>query len=212
MMPWFELEDLWKIGLSVVVGGLIGGERELRHKPAGLRTNIFICLGAALFTIFSVKLGGDQPARMAAQIVSGVGFIGAGVILRGSGGEVVGLTTAATIWLVAALGVGIGGGQYGVVGLGTVATLSVLWVFTAIERWMEKARDVRTYSVTLPSSEKMASLRSLFEECHLHVVSIKRMKRDAELLCEWRVSGASTQHEAAIERLLNDPGVLELKY
>src|SRR5512138_2976902 len=122
-------EDILKICLALVAGGLIGIEREFRDKAAGFRTLIFICVGAALFTIFSTKLAGDRdPTRIAANIVSGVGFLGAGVILR-DGGRVIGLTTAATIWLTAALGMGIGGGEYLLVAIGVVITLVVLWVF-----------------------------------------------------------------------------------
>ena len=95
-------EDIFKILLAIGIGGAIGLEREYRDKAAGFRTLIFICVGATLFAMLSSKLAGDRdPTRIAANIVSGVGFLGAGVILR-DGGRVVGLTTAATIWLVAA--------------------------------------------------------------------------------------------------------------
>jgi putative Mg2+ transporter-C (MgtC) family protein len=103
---YLSMEDVVKIILAVAAGGLIGLEREFRDKAAGFRTLIFICMGAALFTIFSARLAGtNDPTRIAANIVSGVGFLGAGVILR-EGGRVIGLTTAATIWLTAALGIG----------------------------------------------------------------------------------------------------------
>ena len=96
-------EDILKLVFAVVVGGALGAEREFRDRAAGFRTIILICTGATLFTMFSVKLGGPQdPARIAASIVSGVGFLGAGAIMRGPV-RVVGLTTASTIWLAAAL-------------------------------------------------------------------------------------------------------------
>ncbi len=110
-------EDALRIVLALVAGGAIGLEREFRDKAAGFRTLIFICVGAALFTLLSAKLsGGSDGTRIAANIVSGVGFLGAGVILR-EGGRVVGLTTAAAIWLTAALGMALGGGYYLVGGL-----------------------------------------------------------------------------------------------
>ncbi len=103
-------EDVARLLFAVLVGGLIGAEREYRDKVAGFRTIIFICLGATLFTLFSVKLGGaGDPARIAANIVSGVGFLGAGAILR-SGERVTGLTTAASIWTTAAIGLAAGRG------------------------------------------------------------------------------------------------------
>src|SRR5512146_419929 len=120
-------EDLIKIGLAILVGGLIGAEREDRDKAAGFRTIILITLGSTLFTIFSVKLAGpgNDPMRVAANILTGIGFIGAGAILRGERG-VVGLTTAATIWLSAALGLGIGGGEYILSLVTTALILAVL--------------------------------------------------------------------------------------
>ena len=100
--------NLARLLLAAILGGRIGLERQLRHKPAGLRTNIFICLGSAMFTLLSGELagtvGGDHT-RIAAQIIPGIGFIGAGSILH-SRGSVVGLTTAATIFVVASVGMG----------------------------------------------------------------------------------------------------------
>src|SRR5262245_10109658 len=122
----FEWEDLLRIGLAILVGGLIGSEREYRDKAAGFRTIIFICVGAASFTILSAKLAqGHDPTRVAAQIVTGIGFLGAGSILR-EGDRIVGLTTAATVWLAAAIGMAIGGGHYALAAIVTGAALLVL--------------------------------------------------------------------------------------
>lgn len=117
---WNSIGEHWipigfKVMLSIICGGMIGLERELKHKPAGLRTNILICLGAVLFTTLSVLISGSNPnhlsdpARIAAQVVTGVGFLGGGMIMQ-SGGGVTGLTSAATVWVVAAIGVCIGVG------------------------------------------------------------------------------------------------------
>ncbi len=105
-----------KLLLSVLLGGLIGYERESEAKPAGIRTMILVCLGSCLFTVASVNIntvgeGTFDPGRIASGIVTGIGFLGAGVILRSSG-HVLGLTTAASIWLVAAVGVATGLGLY----------------------------------------------------------------------------------------------------
>ena len=110
---------LIKLAAAVLVGGLIGAEREFRDKAAGFRTIIFIALGSTLFTVFSSLLAGQEndPARIAANIVTGIGFLGAGAIMR-DGGRVAGLTTAATIWLTAALGMGIGSGRILLASLG----------------------------------------------------------------------------------------------
>ncbi|MEW6056974.1 MAG: MgtC/SapB family protein [Bdellovibrionota bacterium] len=128
----------FKVLMAIVCGGFIGLERELKGKPAGVKTNILICLGATLYTIISVLMAesfsdtgfrGD-PGRIAAQVVVGIGFIGAGAIMQ-SRATVAGLTTAATMWVVSAIGMCIGGG-YPVVGF--VFTMTVLFTLLAIDR------------------------------------------------------------------------------
>jgi putative Mg2+ transporter-C (MgtC) family protein len=108
-----RIDLLTGLALSIVFGGAIGVERELKGKPAGLRTNILICAGSVLFTDLSITMAGTfgDPARIAAQVVTGVGFIGAGTIIHGRG-SITGLTSAATIWIVAAIGMTLGFGAY----------------------------------------------------------------------------------------------------
>ena len=160
---YLQPEDLIKLVLAITAGGLIGIEREFRDKAAGFRTLIFICAGAALFTILSVKLAGDKDhTRIMANIVSGVGFLGAGVILR-EGGRVVGLTTAAAIWLTAAVGMGVGGGQYALTGIAVVLVLVVLWFFPRLEQWIDNIREERTFEIICPlQSNKFIELEDLF--------------------------------------------------
>src|SRR5512138_1268559 len=146
LVSTLRLDLLLKLGLAVVLGGVIGLEREISGKPAGLRTNILICVGAALLTDVSVRIGmidgpprvGD-PARLAAQIVSGIGFIGAGTIMQG-GGMVTGLTSAATIWVVASLGIAIGAGLY-IEAAGTAALVTL--VLASLGRLEHRLRRVR---------------------------------------------------------------------
>lgn len=115
---------LVRLVLAVMLGGIIGYEREQAAKPAGVRTHGMVCLGAALFTVISLYGFGEtgDPARVAAQIVSGIGFLGAGLILR-QRGNVLGLTTAASLWVTAAIGVAIG------VGMMAMALMTVLLVY-----------------------------------------------------------------------------------
>ncbi len=132
-MPTWQIHVL-RILLAVVLGAAIGLERQLHGKVAGVRTNVLICLGAAVVTIISEQMGikyNDSAGRIAAQIVSGVGFLGAGVIIRDRGG-VHGLTTAATIWLVAAVGMAVGAGYYG---LAIAATVLAVAVLTGLRNW-----------------------------------------------------------------------------
>ena len=137
--PELRLELLLRLVLAAILGGAIGWERQYSRKPAGLRTNVLICVGAALLTDTSVRMAAmgtppTDPGRIAAQIVTGVGFLGAGTIIQ-SRGIVTGLTTAATLWVVAAIGMVVGSGGY-VEGSGaTVLVLIVLLPLRAVERW-----------------------------------------------------------------------------
>jgi len=119
--------DVLSIILAVVFGAAIGLEREFSGKAAGLRTNVLICLGAAVFTIISREMAGETGSltRIAAQIVTGVGFLGAGAIIQDRGG-VHGLTTAATIWLVASIGMACGAGFYGLAVVSAFIAIAVL--------------------------------------------------------------------------------------
>jgi putative Mg2+ transporter-C (MgtC) family protein len=121
------------------LGALLGLEREFRHKPAGLRTNILIALGSALFTALSIRLAviSGTPDRIAAQVVTGVGFLGGGAILR-SGRNVHGMTTAATIWVNAAIGMAAGSGAFGMAAAGTGIALAVLLMLPPIEGFFER--------------------------------------------------------------------------
>ena len=139
MTPTPVPEVFLRLALAAALGGAIGLERECRRKPAGLRTNILIALGSALFSVLSFELGSGagSPDRIAAQIVTGIGFLGAGAILR-SGASVHGLTTAATIWVNAAIGMATGLGSYTLAVGSAAITLVVLAFLPMIERRFEE--------------------------------------------------------------------------
>jgi len=147
---------LTRLVVAALLGGLIGLERQLRHKPAGLRTNMFICFGAAMFTVLSKELAGvpADSARIAAQIIPGIGFIGAGSILH-ERGSVTGLTTAATLFVVASVGMAAGGGLYLTAVFATVMILLALAALGRLEAgvWMRLA--LITYEVTGANVEAM---------------------------------------------------------
>jgi putative Mg2+ transporter-C (MgtC) family protein len=143
--PELRLDLLGHLLLASVIGGAIGWEREHAHKPAGLRTHVLICVGAALLTDLSVRVAaqtpGADPARIAAQIVTGVGFLGAGTIMQARG-SVMGLTTAATMWVVAALGMAVGfGAVMEAVGTAFLVLVALIPLRTLEER--AKARRER---------------------------------------------------------------------
>ncbi len=132
---------LGRMFLAAALGAVVGLERELRQKEAGLRTNILITMGSALFTIMSIEISGPggDPARIAAQIVTGIGFLGGGAILH-TKGTVHGLTTAATIWMNAAIGVAAGAGRYRLAIVATTVTLATLVALVPVDRWLARRR------------------------------------------------------------------------
>jgi putative Mg2+ transporter-C (MgtC) family protein len=174
-------DNLARLTLAAALGGAIGFERELRDREAGLRTHLLVCLGSALFTIVSAYgfreflTSGDQviradPTRIAAQIVTGIGFLGAGAIIR-QGLSVRGLTTAATLWVAAAIGIAAGAGYYSGAVLGTVVTIVALWPLRIGAHWVfERLRpEERSMIVELRQGTKAAELIEALEREHARI-------------------------------------------
>ncbi len=147
--------------ISFAIGTAIGLEREYRSKAAGLRTMIMICLGATIFTEISIQLGGDTPDRIASTIISGIGFLGAGVIFK-DGLSVSGITTATTIWISAALGMAVGAGEYFIAVIGSAVVLIVLVLFEKIQTIIEHIHQSRSYKITVEGNSEFES--SLLQE------------------------------------------------
>jgi len=168
--------DIEKLLLAALLGGLIGLEREAKHRPAGLRTNLFICVGAAMFTLLSRQLAGvpSDYTRIAAQIIPGIGFIGAGSIIHARGDLVTGITSAATLFVVASVGMAVGGGLYPTAIFATVLILGVLSLLGLLERFMNLKVMVYCYEVTCGSAEQ-ATLRvnEILEPLHLMTENVQ---------------------------------------
>ena len=202
-----RLDLLVKLGLAVLLGGVIGFERELSGKPAGLRTNILICIGAALLMDISMRVGivdgqriGD-PGRIAAQIVSGVGFLGAGTIMH-SQGMVTGLTSAATIWVVAAIGMTVGGGFY-VEGMG--AGLLVTFVLAglgSLEHHVRRARRVASATVRARIGTPSEDIRTALRAHGINVDSERIFDHPEDRTFELKLSGPARQYVIATAALL----------
>jgi putative Mg2+ transporter-C (MgtC) family protein len=135
-----ELDFAIRLGVCLVLGTLIGVERELRNKPAGISTNCFVMAGACLFTFVSQAIDPNSPARIAAQVVSGVGFLGAGMILKGEGSTVKNLTTAAAVWFAAAIGMVVGFGWFLVAAMATVYAILVPRI-PHVKTWIRDQQD-----------------------------------------------------------------------
>lgn len=208
------LENLIKVAMAVLVGGIVGAEREYQDKAAGFRTIILITLGSTLFTIFSLSMDpGFTQTRVAANIVTGIGFLGAGAIIR-EGGRVAGLTTAATIWLAAALGMGIGAGQLLFVLAATFIAILVLLVFPRLEARIDRIREARSYRIVLNTTDfkKLGKVERAIQECSLSVFEHHQTKTEKSIIGSWRTIGSPKSHEKFIAQMLKDKDIKELDY
>lgn len=213
-MDQFFIENLVKISVAVLVGGVVGAEREYQDKAAGFRTIILITLGSTLFTIFSLNMdAGFTQTRIAANIVTGIGFLGAGAIVR-DGGRISGLTTAATIWLSAALGMGIGAGQIIFVLAATLLTLLVLLVFPRFEARIDTIREARSYRIILGGSDfkAMDKVERAVEECSLRVFEHHQTKTEKTIISSWKTIGSPKNHEKFVLMMMRDKAIRELDY
>lgn len=208
------IENLVKLGLAILVGGLIGAEREYQDKAAGFRTIILITLGSTLFTIFSLSMDpGFTQTRIAANIVTGIGFLGAGAIVR-EGGRIAGLTTAATIWLSAALGMGVGAGELYFVLTATVITLLVLLVFPHLEARIDRVREARTYKIRINGDDykKIGRVEKALRDCSLRVFEQHQAKSDKVIIGTWKTIGSPANQEKFVRLMLKDKDIRELDY
>lgn len=201
----FKLELMLQLGLATLLGGAIGLERELGGKPAGLRTNILICIGSVLYTHLSIAMAGSNvdPTRVAGQIVTGVGFIGAGTILHARG-AVVGLTSAATIWVVAAIGVALGSGFY-LEGVGTtVIVLAVLAGLGRMEKLVERQSMRRTVTIHAhPGPTVLEDLEGLVRRAGLELTSVSSRQENVDLVIEFAIQGSKRLHDQVMITLLH---------
>lgn len=205
--------ELLKLFVSLVIGGVIGAEREYRSKSAGFRTIILITLGSTLFTMLSIQIGSpNSPDRIASNIVTGIGFLGAGVIFR-EGSRVNGITTAATIWIAAALGMGVGGGYYIICIIAAALILLVLYGFTLLEKYIDSASQTRNYRIVCNYDNKtLLHYENLFKKYKLHAYRGKQSKESNLIIGNWIVYGQARNHEKVIHELLKDEQIKELDF
>ncbi len=208
----FYNDDFIKILVSTLVGALIGLEREYRSKSAGLRTFTLISVGSTIFTILSEKMGmHNSPDRIAANVVTGIGFLGAGVIFK-MDDRVKGLTTATIIWVTASLGMSIGDGHILLSFLGTVVVYIVLGLFVKLEVIMERYGQTRNYKIVSNySPEIYKRLEVIFEQCNLTAKREKQIVTKETLTSNWSVRGRSSKHDKLVKKLIADKDVRELE-
>jgi len=205
--------DFIKLLVSPAIGSAIGIEREYRGKSAGFRTIILISIGSTLFTIFSLKIGElTSPERIASNIVVGIGFLGAGVIFKGDD-RVTGLTTATTIWVAAALGMGIGGGYYMICVIAAMFVLSVLYGFMIMERYIDALSQTRKYKIVCQyEHETLFYYEELFKKFKLQAWTGQQSKRGNDITGNWIVHGTAKNHQKMISLLLKDEKIKEFDF
>jgi putative Mg2+ transporter-C (MgtC) family protein len=208
-----DLTIALKLVLAAILGGIIGIEREMRDKPAGLRTNILICVGSTLFMSISAKvaqmLGGD-PTRIAAQIISGIGFLGAGAVLH-SHGFVLGLTTAATIWVVAGVGMALGSGLYLVAVFTTGMSLITLYFLSFIE---DKIQGRKSYSYALivtDLNQALASINRVLQESSVAAASFNFKKKAGHYRVWFNLLVPRETNLKIIQRLSEIPEITQVE-
>ena len=199
------VHDLEKLVLAAVLGGIIGLEREAKHRPAGLRTNLFICVGAAMFTMLSDQLAGQHTgdhARIAAQIIPGIGFIGAGSIIHARGDLVTGITWAATLFVVASVGMAVGGGFAWLAVFATVLVLAVLSILGLAERWMNLKTMIHSYEVTGSNAEQIsAEVNGVLERLHVLMFNVQVAPTLEHIRVQFQCAGTRKQQQSILRDL-----------
>lgn len=202
-----DYEVLVRFLMAALFGGIVGIEREYRSKSAGFRTMIMISFGSCFFTLMSVLVSAGSTDRIASNIVTGIGFLGAGVIFR-SESKVNGITTAATIWAVAAVGMGIGAGHYFASAFGSVIIIFVLAVLPYVEDFVERVNRSITYHITASyRPEQKVLFENKFKDMKLKSRLVREIKESDVLTLSFDVVGSMKNHEAMVKELLEMPVV-----
>lgn len=204
-------DTLIRLLFAAAMGALIGLERDLRRRPAGIRTSMFVCLATALFTIMSQQLahlwGDTGPTRIASNIVQGIGFLGAGAILKDSAG-LVGMTTAATIFVEAAIGMAAGGGFFGVAGSATGIVLFALIVVGWVVQKLSLKSNVILFRFTTSHADNVASeVQRLLSGMHVAMRQFRVSATGANSVVEFEAE-VSHRQEMEIVTQLNRQGVI----
>lgn len=205
----FVATSIARLVLAAILGGIIGLERELKHRPAGLRTNMFICFGAALFTVLSRGLA-ETPSdytRIAAQIIPGIGFIGAGSILH-TRGLTTGLTTAATLFVVASVGMAAGGGLYLTASFATGVVLIALFALGHLEQTFNLKTLLNSYEVTGVSLEEISQeVNRILEHKHRMMQNVESASTGQHTRLQFDVAGCNRDQKELLRELKASPAL-----
>jgi putative Mg2+ transporter-C (MgtC) family protein len=204
-------EIIVRLTLAAIAGAIIGAEREYRNKSAGFRTLILISVGSCLFTITSVLIEDDSRDRIASNIVTGIGFVGAGVIFKSETG-VRGLTTAATVWVTAAIGMAIAAGMYVAAGIASLLVLIVLNILNVVGKWLERTNVNFIYKITFANNYTGdKDYEQFMSALGLKFVRPSVSKKGQELVFQYTIKGGEQKHDALLDKLLHDPNVVHFE-
>ncbi|MGH9504910.1 MAG: MgtC/SapB family protein [Terriglobales bacterium] len=196
---------LMRLVVAAVLGGVIGLEREIKHRPAGLRTTLFICVGAAMFTLLSNALALEFPGdhtRIAAQIIPGIGFIGAGSILHNRDNLVTGLTSAATLFVVASVGMAVGGGLYLTATFATILILVCLFLLGRAEQIFNLKVTVYGFEVTGSKADEVnAEVNEALESIHAMMQNAQVAQTRQHVRLQFEIAGTRREHETVLQAL-----------
>jgi putative Mg2+ transporter-C (MgtC) family protein len=206
---WSSIVPVAAIRLLVaaILGGFIGLNREIKHRPAGIRTNMFMAIGSCLFTMLSsaLSVGGDHT-RIASQIITGIGFIGAGSILHERRDLVIGLTTAATIFVVASIGMAVGGGLYLTATFATAIALTTLFVLGKLERQLNLKLMICAYEVSGPSREELTlEINHMLEPTHVMMRNLQVAPTRTSVRVQFELEGTRKQQQEYVHMMRRSP-------
>jgi putative Mg2+ transporter-C (MgtC) family protein len=203
------LEEAAQVSVAFIIGAAIGIEREFRSKAAGFRTMIFICVGSCLYTILSKESNTVSPDRIASNIVTGVGFIGAGVIFK-EGLSVNGLTTAALIWITAALGMSIGYNNYPLAFVVSSMVVVALFVLEPVQRFINKIHKVKDYKIRARDTNLAfkTEMEAFFEQSNVTFRCMKMVKENNDAVYTYRIGAPKLNYEHVNHFLLQHGSVV----
>lgn len=203
------LEEAAQVSIAFIIGAVIGLEREFRSKPAGFRTMIFICVGSCLYTILSKESNTVSPDRIASNIVTGIGFIGAGVIFK-EGISVNGLTTAALIWITAALGMAIGYKNYPIAIVVSSMVVIALFVLEPVQRFINRLHKVKDYKIKTDDTTDALKkeMEAFFVQHEISFRCMKMNKENNEAIYLYRIGAPKHDYDIVNEFLLQHKSVI----
>lgn len=210
--------DIQNVLLAAVLGAALGLERQWQGKSAGLRTLMLVSIGSALFTIVSYQMAiidmkhNSDVTRIASNIVTGIGFLGAGIIFRGHA-SVHGLTTAATVWTAAAIGMASGIGNYMLAIQTTIVSLVILMVLHWFDMWFKRANETRTYHIVhMQNTGAELRFEDFFTNDHFRLLDTKLTFGEGKVHILWKIRSSKKHHDEVVKQMLTDNRILSLHF